>query len=398
MNEGRKFIVACVSTALLSACAGNGLSSSTPLPLERSVRSTGPTYKSLYSFKAGQDGGWPEAGMTAMSGALYGTTSGGGVHGRGTVFKITAAGVESVVYAFGDKPDGAVPEASMMLLNGQLYGTTDEGGSANDGTVFTVNPLTGKERVILSFKGANGANPQGGLVAIGGTLYGTTSVGGRYRYGTVFSASTSGAERVLHSFKDYMNGGDGAVPQASMIDVSGALYGTTEYGGASNNGSIFEASTSGAEKVIYSFQDGADGAHPADNLRAFDGALYGTAEGGYAGSVFKVGTSGALTALYDFKAAPDGALPEAGLVALNGTLYGTTIHGGSSSYYCLATAGCGTVFSVSTSGTEQVLYRFRGIKDGAFPQANLTMLNGVLYGTTYGGGAKRFGTVFEVTP
>ncbi|HLY01873.1 MAG TPA: choice-of-anchor tandem repeat GloVer-containing protein [Candidatus Cybelea sp.] len=397
MNYLRKMAGAGVSAALLSACGGSGFSSSTPMPVAAQLRATGPAYKSLYSFK-GPDGNEPQAGLIAVSGALYGTTTYGGAHGWGTVFKITTAGAESVIYAFKGKPDGGDPDGSLILVNGQLYGTTNEGGKANDGSVFTVNPSTGKERVLFSFKGEDGLKPEGALVAINGTLYGTTTEGGRYRYGTVFAVSASGTERVLHSFKDYMDGGDGAVPEAGLTEVNGALYGMTEYGGTGNSGSIFEVSTSGTEKVIYSFEDGYDGANPSDSLTDLDGTLYGTAEGGYAGSVFKVSTSGALSVLYDFKGAPDGALPEAGVLALNGTTYGTTIHGGSSSYYCLATAGCGTVFAISASGTETVLYRFKGIRDGAFPVANLTALKGVLYGTTSAGGEKRIGTVFEVTP
>jgi uncharacterized repeat protein (TIGR03803 family) len=108
--------------------------------------------------------------------------------------------------------------------------------------------------------------------------------------------------------------------------------------------------------------------------------------------------------LYSFKGTPDGASPYGGLVALNGTLYGTTLNGStnycsqSCSNYCYL--GCGTVFSITKSGSEHVVYNFRGnfdsAHDGSWPFAGLTALNGALYGTASSAGAYGSGAVYTV--
>jgi uncharacterized repeat protein (TIGR03803 family) len=93
------------------------------------------------------------------------------------------------------------------------------------------------------------------------------------------------------------------------------------------------------------------------------------------------------------------------LLNVNGSFYGVTYSGGHRGHHCLVSNGCGTVFSITPSGKEDVIYSFkgrRGCGDGAFPATNLLDINGTLYGTTtQGGGASQsysmFGTVFSVT-
>jgi uncharacterized repeat protein (TIGR03803 family) len=87
----------------------------------------------------GTDGVYPLASLIAMKGTLYGTTRNGGAHGSGTVFKVTAAGIESLLYSFKGKPDGAQPHASLIELDGALYGTTMAGGTGA-GTLFKLKP------------------------------------------------------------------------------------------------------------------------------------------------------------------------------------------------------------------------------------------------------------------
>jgi uncharacterized repeat protein (TIGR03803 family) len=144
-------------------------------------------------------------------------------------------------------------------------------------------------------------------------------------------------------------------------------------------------------KVLASF-DATSGTNPEGTLIVKNGMLYGTATGGLGskatGSVFTVSTTGLLNVLYRFRGEPDGAAPEAGLVNVNGTFYGTTASGG--------TYDDGAVFSMTATGEEQVLYSFSGGADGATPVASLANVGGVLYGTTFGG-ANDGGTVFSVT-
>ena len=101
--------------------------------------------------------------------------------------------------------------------------------------------------------------------------------------------------------------------------------------------------------------------------------------------------------LHSFGAAPDGNDPGAGVIGLgdDGTFYGTTIFGGA--YSCSPTYKCGTVFSITTGGTETVLHSFTNENDGANPEADLIDVGGTLYGTTYSGGYG-FGVVFSITP
>ena len=151
------------------------------------------------------------------------------------------------------------------------------------------------------------------------------------------------------------------------------------------------------ETVLYSFTGSPDGAGPFAGV-IFDtkGNLYGTTVYGGAygyGSVFKVTPSGEETVLYSFTGDSDGAYPYAGLVFdKKGNLYGTTIAGGANSLD-------GTVFEVTPSGEETVLHSFTGAPDGAYPRAGLVFDGrGNLYGTTYEGGAYNGGTVFKLVP
>jgi uncharacterized repeat protein (TIGR03803 family) len=211
----------------------------------------GGVERMLHSFRLAGGGREPQAGLVDVDGTLYGTTVFGGKHGYGTVFKITTGGKERTLYSFGAGKDGRNPYAGLTELGGTLYGTTLAGGSFtcsqrsyyySCGTVFSITP-GGKERVLHSFgNGADGANPYASLMERKGTLYGTTLYGGAntcgryYGCGTVFSITPAGKETVLHSFGA---ASDGALPQAGLVDVDGTLYGTTIYGGAHDEGTVF---------------------------------------------------------------------------------------------------------------------------------------------------------------
>jgi uncharacterized repeat protein (TIGR03803 family) len=149
--------------------------------------------------------------------------------------------------------------------------------------------------------------------------------------------------------------------------------------------------------VLLSF-DTTDGAEPTGGLLNENGTLYGTTYGGGkgglcpvgdgCGTVFSVTTSGTETVLYEFLGPPDGGGPNGSLLDVNGMLYGTTVGGG--------TDQRGTVFSVTTTGTESVLYRFAGGKDGSSPAGGLVEVNGLLFGTTPTGGSG-CGTVYSIS-
>jgi uncharacterized repeat protein (TIGR03803 family) len=362
----------------------------------------------LYSFAGGTDGSYPYAGLVQDSGGnFYGTTTHGGASDCGIIFQVTASGQETILYSFSG-PDGAYPWAGLLLdAEGNLYGTTTVGGAYGYGTVFELTP-GGTYRLLHSFDAKDGASPHGGVIQDAkGNLYGTTAFGGSSRYGTVFKLKPSGGLKVLYSFT---GGKDGGSPYAGVVrDAEGHLYGTTTFDGAFGNGTVFRVSASGKEKVLHSFKGQPDGATPyAGLLQDAKGNLYGTTyyggSGGDAGvgggTVFRVTPSGKEKVLYSFCSilyCPDGVYPYGGVVAdASGNVYGTTITGGNSQFG----ASAGTVFEVTPAGTETLLYSFsvEGA-DGNYPYGALVQdANGNLFGTTLRGGAYGVGTVFEVTP
>lgn len=378
-------------------------------------------YKLLYAFKGSPDGASPLAGLLAFKGKLYGTTlngsknycsaSCGGNHcylGCGTVFSITDAGKERVVYnfrgGFSNSGDGAWPYATLINLKGTFYGTTGGGGTAFYGSVFSVSK-SGNEKVLYSFLGGNdGSDPESNLIDVKGTLYGTTVYGGSTNCGgsgcgTVYKITPSGSESVVYAFK---GGSDGYRVFAPLTYFKGKLYGATLQGGGAacgggGCGTLFSMTLSGKETVLHEFNPSTTAAFP-NGLTAVKGTLYGTTEGGGArnsGTFFSITPKGVYTSLYSFADIPDGNLPGANLLYANGMFYGTTVGGG--------TSGNGTLFQITPTGGESVLYSFLGGSDGADPQAPVIEYKGTLYSTTYKGGGAGCGgygcgTVFSVTP
>jgi uncharacterized repeat protein (TIGR03803 family) len=379
----------------------------------KSVRHASVTETVLYSF-GGTHGQNPEAGLTYFKGTLYGTTLRGGdykcphagVGGTcGTVFTITPSGAETVLHSFKGGKDGSHPAADLIMLSGTLYGTTTEGGGCTQfpegcGTVFSITP-SGHEIILHAFAGStDGWSPEAPLHNVDGTMYGTTNGGGLGTHGakgTAFTITPSGIEQLIYTF----HLPQGAPPGVgALVDLNGTLYGTASGGGKYGQGTVFSLSTSGREKLLHSFNDqgNKDGADPGGGLIAIKHTLYGTTFAGGTlycggsgfgcGTVFSITPSGSETVLHRFTGS-DGDNPYATLLNVNGTLYGTTIRGG-------AHDG-GTVFSISPSGAETVLHSFMGGKDGANPQSDLIYVNGKLYGTTESGGVHFSGTVFSIT-
>ncbi len=183
------------------------------------------------------------------------------------------------------------------------------------------------------------------------------------------------------------------------------LYGVTLAGGRHGTicgpvggcGTVFAASTSGKERVLYKFKGGMDGWEPCCGLTVLNGTLYGTTYGGGGsvcdngcGTVYSVTTDGRQRVLHRFQGRGDGALPYARLTAVHGIFYGTTKLGG--------TNDMGTIFSITAAGKEQVIYSFQGGNDGSYPTGELTALNGSLYGTASAGGRKGQGIIFALIP
>jgi uncharacterized repeat protein (TIGR03803 family) len=352
-----------------------------------------------------------------------------------TVFILAFAAIPSapaqtftVLHSFRGGADGQAPGNGSLILDakGNLYGATLLGGGGpcdgGCGTVFKLAP-TGKVTVLYAFTGTNGDGkyPNGPLVRDrAGNFYGTTYGGGTsgtacsgYGCGTVFMLDAAGHETVLYSFS---GGVDGATPEMGLVrDAAGNLYGTTHLGGAYNWGTVFKVDPSGNETVLHSFNgltgDGGDAF--AGLILDSAGNMYSTTQGGGnvnsnclpglemgCGTVFTITTAGTESVLYAFNGYKDGNTPFGGVIRDNqGNLYGT-------SQPRPTPTGWGTIFKLHPSGQLNVLHTFSGA-DGADPLAGVIAdSSGNLYGTTSAGGTGSCtyyvgggcGTVFELSP
>lgn len=391
------------------------------------------TEKVLHSFTGGDNGQNPTGSLVFDgSGHLYGTTFEGGStsycpgDGCGLVYELarTASGdwKSAPVHVFAGVPDGANPLAGLTYDGaGNFYGTTESGGNASVcqtgayfgcGTVFQLSMQSGGwiTTVLHTFTGgSDGARPEANLVRdAAGNLYGTAGIGGSDQSGVVFELSpeVNGKWKLttLHSFG---GAGDGETPIAGLLlDSSGNLFGTTQFGGIFGQGAVFELSPGGGKwtyQVIFSF-DGTDGAQPASSL-ILDGAgnLYGTTVAGGSSS-HKVGVIYELSpvsgggwnqsVIYDAGASETATPGNSLIFDANGNLYGTLAQGGRFSD--------GAVFRLSQSSSgwrPTLIYSFNGsLPDGFYPEAGVIFdHSGNLYGTAFGSGGEG-GVVFELSP
>jgi uncharacterized repeat protein (TIGR03803 family) len=357
----------------------------------------------LHSFAGGSDGAFPTAYPAIASGTLYGVTPGNSSI-AGTAFSLTTGGTESVLAHFSNST-GTLPAAALMHAGGLYYGTTTAGGAYGGGTVFSMTPA-GAIKVLHSFgSGTDGSSPAAVLVMLNGVLYGTTAYGGANGKGIVFSLTTgtSVKETVMHAFGAI---GDGATPQGGLVYTNSRLWGTTEFGGTFNGigcitkgcGTVYSISTSGAYQMVHALQGSSvfDGQWPSGRLTPVSGVLYGTTQAGGAnswGTVFSVTTGGTESVIHSFNASVDGGSPMAGVIYAHGLLYGTASYGGP--------YGNGTLFSMSTAGVTKVVYGFGAVaNDGNGPASSLSYTTSgstyTFYGTTSSGGAYNFGTLYSI--
>jgi uncharacterized repeat protein (TIGR03803 family) len=247
-------------------------------------------YQVIHLFRL-LDGLSPSGALTVYSGVLYGTTLLGGsstscVYGCGVVYKLVLDTDELTVLHGFDSSDGSFPESALTLDSAgeTLYGTTPEGGSSTgDGVVFKLTLSTGAYDVLYNFTGWPDANyPYGPLTMdASGNLYGDSQLGGAgpcgngNGCGTVFMVNpATGTDTVLYPFpRDTSNG---YYPLAGITRTAGgSIYGTTAWGGLSDDGIVFELAEN-TETVLHSFQ-GSDGSHPqASVIVDSSGNVFGT--------------------------------------------------------------------------------------------------------------------------
>lgn len=219
---------------------------------------TGFTNLHDFSFATGQ---YPDRDLLLSGGVLYGTTSVGGAAAVGTIYKMNTNGTGFVDFYDFSSPsdltnsDGAFPQCNLVLSGQTLYGTASGGGNFGSGTVFAINTDGTGFNVLHHFTATNdatganldGAQPLSGLTLVGATLYGTTSVGGSNGNGTLFKINTDGSGfATLHHFTTTNNAAgtnnDGAYPIGALLYSGGALYGTASAGGTFGYGTVFSLS------------------------------------------------------------------------------------------------------------------------------------------------------------
>jgi len=373
------------------------------------------------------DGSAPSGYLIQGSdGNFYGTTTGGGQYGQGTVFKVTPTGTLTTLYSFcaqggADCTDGAQPVAGVIEgSDGNFYGTTAAGGIPQTydlcnaptpftcGTVFKITP-SGELTTLYSFCSQvsnnscpDGANPNGLALGSDGNFYGTAPGGNAG--GTIFKITPTGAFTTVYAFCEQQEGctyGPGGLVRGS----DGNFYGETGagFGESVINGAVFKVTPSGVLTILQYFCNisGCLGEGPpsARLVEGRDGNFYGTTTSGYPhGSVFRVAPTGGGTTLYDFCSladCADGTVPYGGLIqGSDGNFYGTTyVGGGGSESECLSGwDGCGTIFKITPDGTLTTLHVFCSegtwptCTDGELPVAGLVQATDFNFYGVGGGG------------
>jgi uncharacterized repeat protein (TIGR03803 family) len=241
------------------------------------------------------------------------------------------------------------------------------------------------------------------IQATDGDFYGTTEYGGISNCGTVFKITSAGVLTNLYQFKGYTVN-DGAFPEAGLVQGSdGNFYGTTYEGGTNAYGTVFKMTPAGVLTNIHIFQPPAthDGRWPFSPLiQGTNGYLYGTTSAGGTpgyGTVFQMDYSGNVTIIHSFTNGTDGSSPYAGLFqGSDGYFYGTTQSGGTNG---VEYGGYGTIYKVNAAGNFIPLHEFGDTpSDGQNPIGGIVQgYTGDYFGATFNGGSNTYGVVFRIT-
>jgi uncharacterized repeat protein (TIGR03803 family) len=314
----------------------------------------------------------------------------GGTVRDARAFAWTLPGNESSGYDFHllyNFPAGSTP-AGLNSFNGMLYGTDTDQNQAGDAFAATTS---GVVTVLHHFTGVpDGAVPQA-LTVADGRLYGVTEFGGKTDSnnpagcGTFFAIALSGSETMRSAFDCAVS----TFPTGKLARYNGAFYGETFSGGANRYGTFFVAHDDGTKETLFSFPGRPDAEPPLFGLTELDGAFYGISpgEGNSRQEIFAILPTGAETVVHTFPY-QKGYFPNNRLTAVNGVLYGTTDGGGTNDY--------GTAFSLTPSGAFAVLAQFETIGVASL-SSPLIAMGGALYGTSGSGGKYKKGLIFKLT-
>jgi uncharacterized repeat protein (TIGR03803 family) len=366
------------------------------LPVFGAVLLHAQSYQDLYNFDC-PTGCAPYGALTrGIDGNLYGTTSNGGSNNLGTIFKVNPAGTGYQVLWNFDTTTGA-PSEGLTLESADLnfYGTTSVGGTPSYGTLYRFDSSSNTLTILHEFSSTEG-------YPFGPPVEGTD----KNLYGVATTGPDSGAAYSLKvataTFKLLPNPLPGYPLPTLFLASDGNFYGATQSGGENYLGTVFRMTTAGAIKIVHSFSGNPDGAAPnAPLAQAKNGKLYGTTEHGGAqneGTIFDLTLppSSTETPLFSFDTSGGaGYAPFSGLLfATDDNFYGTTFVGGASDL--------GTLFEFTSGGSYIPLFDFTGnggTVSGAYPGNTPLMedTNGLFYGLTPSGGSDG-GVFYSLTP
>ena len=372
-------------------------------------RAQAQTYTLLYNFPGGSKGLQPGDLVVTSDGSILGGASHGS-YSSSLLFNYTD-GTETVLHRFpegyGYEPE--FPQGLLLSKNGEtLYGTTQYGGKENGvcaggtgcGVAFSYDLTTGKYETMHEFQGPDGASPIGTQVLdSAGDLFGLTNGGGTD--GTFYEITAAGKEKVLYSFGPAP---DGTQPGGGPVLSGGNYYGVTIGGGANTCynggcGTAFKVTPLGKETVLYNFTGGSDGLNPYELVGDSQGNMYGLSrtQDNTTAAIFEINAAG------DFSIAYNGSYVSGiGYIIMgtDGSLYASSSGGDVSSG---APTGFGQILRLTPTGggnaTVTVLHEFDNT-DGSMlnPFQDLVLHGGMLYGTTNYGGSSDHGVIYKLKP
>ncbi|RAV98869.1 choice-of-anchor tandem repeat GloVer-containing protein [Pseudochryseolinea flava] len=322
---------------------------------------------------------FPAGKLVFKEGKFFAMTNSGGLGGWGVIFEWNP-GTNSYKNKinFNTAPDGSTPLGDLIAVDGKFYGMTSSGGNNGSGVLFRWDPAINVFTKLFDFSVTQGRNPQGILVHRDGKLYGMTVAGGIHHDGVIFSYDL--LTNVYSKKVDFDCGTTGCLPQGSLTWENGKFYATTQRGGATNGGTIFEwEPITNVFTKRYDFQR-TTGYRPTSTLTFQNGKFYGTTNDGGPDPTFQAGgvfqwdpLTNNYTLLKSFTSAV-ATSAHGELTYVNGKFYGLASNGGLD--------GVGTIYSLDLSSNEfKAEYSFMFNASGIAPKGALTLSDGKLYGT-----------------
>lgn len=351
-------------------------------------------YTKLLDFNGSANGNQPFGSLISDGTFLYGMTEIGGTNNGGTIFKMKPDGTGYVKIFDFSNASGSSPLGALFSDGTFLYGMTQYNGANNFGTIFKIKPDGTGFSKLLDFDGTtNGQFPIGSFISDGTYLYGTTEQGGATGNGTIFKIKPDGTG--FTKLLDFAGTTGGSSPLSSLVSDGTYLYGTTWGGGTNDYGTLFKIMPDGTGYAKLLDFNGINGMHPYSSLILDGTYLYGTTEQGGTnsmGAVFKIKPDGTgYTKLFDFSGTANGKTPYGSLFSDGTFLYGMTSLGGSNDD--------GVIYKIMSDGTGySKLFNFTGTANGASPEGTFILIGNFIYGMTGQGGTSNMGTLFKFNP